>query len=120
MAEEEDEMAKGQRYERGVRWCSYKALPHLFAFKGFWEIVPAICVSPNSPLLNVCYYLGLHVALTRIANLSPQFVTARRIFADISTNRYGSVITTVQPLLQCFLRDSIFSKLTDVFDPGTM
>ena len=30
---------------------------------------------------------------------------ARRIFADFSANHYGSVITTVQPLLRFFLRD---------------
>ena len=46
--EEEDEMAKGQRYERGVRRRSYKALPHLFAFEGFWETIPMICASLNS------------------------------------------------------------------------
>ena len=48
-------------------------------------------------------YLGLRLAPARIADLSPQFVTARRIFADIFANRYGSVITTVQPLLWYFL-----------------
>ena len=26
-----------------------KHSPHLFAFKGFWETVQAICASPNSP-----------------------------------------------------------------------
>jgi len=35
MAEEEDEMAKGQRYERGVRRHSYKALPLPFRIRGF-------------------------------------------------------------------------------------
>jgi len=99
MDEEEDEMAKGRRYERGVRRRSYKALPHLFAFEGFWETVPVICASPNSPQLKVGRYLGLRVALVHITDLSLQFVTARRIFTDISANRYGSVITTVQPLL---------------------
>ena len=39
-AEEEDEMAKWQRWQRGVRRRSYKALPHLFAFEGFWETAP--------------------------------------------------------------------------------
>ena len=119
MAEEEDEMAKGQRYERRVRWRSYKALPHLFAFEAFWETVPAICVSPNSPQLKVGRYLGLRAISARIADLSPQFVMARRIFTNISANRYGSIITIVQPLLRCFLRDSVFSKLTAVSDPGT-
>ena len=48
-AEEEDEMAKWQRWERGLWWRSYKALPHLFTFEGFWETVPTICASLNSP-----------------------------------------------------------------------
>ena len=113
-------MAKWQRWERGVWQHSFKALPHLFAFEGFWETVPAICASPNSPQLKVCRYLGLHAALARIADLSPQLVITRQIIADISANYYGSVITTIQPLLRCFLRDSIFSKLTIVSDPGTM
>ena len=77
MAEEEDEMAKWQMWERGVRRRSYKALPHLFAFEGFWETVPAICVSPNSPQLKVGHYLGLRVAPACIADLSPQFVMSR-------------------------------------------
>ena len=49
-------------------------------------------------------YLGLRTTPARIADLSPQFVTASRIFADFSANRYDSVITTVQPLLRYFLR----------------
>ena len=73
-------MAKGQRYERGVRRRSYKALPHLFAFEGFWETVPAICASPNSLQLKVGCYLGLRATSARITDLSPQFVTAHRIF----------------------------------------
>ena len=64
-------------------------------------------------------YLGLRAVSARIADLSPQFVAARPMLADISADRYGSVIATVQPLLWFFLRDSIFSKLTAVFDPGT-
>ena len=110
---------RGKGMSAGCGGAVIKHSPHLFAFEGFWETVPAICVSPNSPQLKVARYLGLHAAPARIADLSPQFVTARRIFADISANRYDSVITTVQPLLRCFLRDSIFSKLTDVSDPGT-
>ena len=52
-------------------------------------------------------YLGFRATVARIADLSPQFVPARQIFADFSTNRYGLVITTVQPLLWYFLRDLI-------------
>ena len=111
-------MAKWQRWGRGVWRRSYKALPHPFAFEGFWGTIPVIYATPNSLQLKVGRYLGLHAAPARIADLSPQFVTARRIFADISANRYGSVITTVQPLLRCLLRDSVFSKLTAVFDLG--
>ena len=80
-----------------------KHSPHLFAFEGFWETVPAICASPNSLQLKVGCYLGLRATSARITDLSPQFVVAHRIFADLSANRYGSVITTVQPLLQYFL-----------------
>ena len=77
-----------------------KHSPHLFAFKGFWKTVPTICASPNSPQLKVGRYLGFRATSARIADLCPQFVTARRIFADLSVNRYGSVIATVQPLLR--------------------
>ena len=72
-----------------------KHSPHLFAFEGFWETIPAICASPHSPQLKVGRYLGLRATSARIADLSPQFVTARRIFADFSINCYGSVITIV-------------------------
>ena len=48
-AKEEDEMAKWQRWEHGVRRHSYKALPHPFAFEGFWETAPTIGASLNSP-----------------------------------------------------------------------
>ena len=54
----------------------------------------------NSPQLKVGRYLGLRATLARIADLSLQFVVACQIFADLSANRYGSVIATVQPLLQ--------------------
>ena len=50
-------------------------------------------------------YLGFRATAARIADLSLQFVTAHRIFADFSANRYGSVITTVQQLLRYFLHD---------------
>ena len=50
-------------------------------------------------------YLGFRATAARIAHLSPQFVTSRQIFTDFSTNRYGSVITIVQPLLWFFLQD---------------
>ena len=88
-------------------------------------------------------YLGFHATTARITDLSPQFVMAHQIFTDFSANRYGSVITTVQPLLWYFLRDlfslrfplvardcvsitsqflttlGIFLQLTTVSDPGT-
>ena len=56
---------------------------------------------PSQILRNskVGRYLGLRIALARIANLSPQFVVARLMLADISSNRYGSVIITIQPVL---------------------
>jgi len=92
-------MAKGQRYECGVWRHSYKALPHLFAFKGFWETAPTIGASPISPQQQGGPLPGLSRNRAHTAHLSPQFVMARRIFADFSTNRYGSVITTVQSLL---------------------
>ena len=93
-------MAKWQEWERGMRWCRYKALSPPFRIRGFWGTVPAIYDTLNSPQLKVGRYLGLRATSAHIADLSPQFVTARRIFADLSTNRYGSVIATVQPLLR--------------------
>ena len=67
MAEEEDKMAKGQRYEHEVRQRSYKALPHLFAFEGFWETAPGL--APLRILHNsmVGCYLGFHAIATHIA-----------------------------------------------------
>ena len=53
----------------------------------------------------VSHCLGFHSTVARITHLSPQFVTAHRIFADFSAICYGSVITTVQSLLQFFLHD---------------
>ena len=55
-------------------------------------------------------YLGFRATAAHITDLSPQFVTTRRIFADFSTNRYGLVITTVQPLLWYFLHDLFFPR----------
>ena len=57
-------------------------------------------------------YLGLRATVAHIAHLSPQFPTARQIFADFYANRYGSVITTVQPLLWYFHHDSVFSRIS--------
>ena len=111
---------RGKGMSMGCGSIVIKHSHHLFAFEGFWETVPTICASLNSPQLKVGRYLGLHAAPAHIADLSLQFATARRILADISANCYGSVITTVKPLLRCFLRDSVFSKLTVVSDPGTM
>ena len=111
---------RGKGMSVGCGGAVIKHSPHLFAFEGFWETIPAICASPHSPQLKVGRYLGLRATSARIADLSPQFVMARRIFTNISANRYGSVITTVQPLLWFFLRDSVFSKLTAVSDPDTM
>ena len=105
-AEEEDEVAKWQRWERGVRRRSYKALPPLFAFKGFWETAPRFALLRI--LLNgmVGHHLGFCATTARIAHFLPQFVTAHRIFADFSAICYVSVIIiTVQPLLRFFLHD---------------
>ena len=98
---------KWQRWERGVQQHSYKALPPPFTFDGFWETAPRFV-----PLRILCNsvagcYLGFRATIARIAHLSPQFVTAHRIFADFSAICYGSVITTVQPLLRFFLHGSI-------------
>ena len=49
MAKEEDEMVKWRRWERGGRRRRYKVFPHPFAFEGFWETVPMIRASPDSP-----------------------------------------------------------------------
>jgi len=90
---------RGKGMSLGCGGAVIKHTPYLFAFEGFWETAPAICVSPNSPQLKVGRYQGLRATSARIADLSPQFVTARRIFADLSANRYGLVIIIVQPLL---------------------
>ena len=50
-------------------------------------------------------YLGFRTTAVHITHFSTQLGTAHRIFTDFSTNRYGSVITTVQPLLWYFLCD---------------
>ena len=50
-------------------------------------------------------YLGFRTTAARIAHLSPQVVTAHRIFADFFAICYGSVTTIVQPLLWFFLYD---------------
>ena len=90
---------RGKGMSAGCDDTVIKHSPHLFAFEGFWETIPAICASPHSPQLKVGRYLGLRAISARIADLSPQFVMARRIVADTSANRYGSIITKVQPLL---------------------
>ena len=43
---------KRQNGKGGSAGCGdavIKHSPHLFAFKSFWETIPAICASPNSP-----------------------------------------------------------------------
>ena len=50
-------------------------------------------------------YLGFYGTVARIAHLSPQVVAAHQMFADFFAICYGSVITTVQPLLWYFLHD---------------
>ena len=90
----------GKGGNAGCGGAVIKHFPHPFAFEGFWETVPAIYATLNSPQLKVGRYLRLRATLVRIADLSPQFVIAHRIFADLSANRYGSVIATVQPLLR--------------------
>ena len=104
-AEEEDEMAKWQRWKRGVRRRSYKAHPPPFAFEGFWETAPSF--APLQILHNsvVGRYLGFCATAAHISYLSLQVVTAHRIFADFSAICYGLVITIVQPLLRFFLHD---------------
>ena len=103
-------MAKWQRWECGVRRRSYKALPPPLIFEGFWETAPGF--APLRILHNrvVGRYLGLRANTAHIAHFSLQFVIAHRIFADFSAIRYGSVITTVQPLLQYFIRDLFSPK----------
>ena len=53
----------------------------------------------------VGHYLGFRVTTAHISHLSLQFVTTHQLFTDFSAICYGSVITTVQPLLWFFLRD---------------
>ena len=113
MAKEEEEMAKGQRYERGVRRRSYKALPPPFRIRGFLgNRSRDLRFSELSAIAWWAVTWAFTQTVASIADLSPQSVTARRIFADLSANRYGSVITTVQPLLRYFLYGFDFSKIS--------
>ena len=82
-----------------------KHSPHLSHSRVFGKLLPRF--TPLRILRNsmVGRYLGFRATAARIAHLSPQFVTAHRIFADFSAIYYGSVIITVQPLLQFFLHD---------------
>ena len=81
--QEEQELRRKMKWQRGKGMSArcgsavIKHSPHLFTFEGFWETVPAICVSLNSPQLKVGRYLGLHADPARITDLSPQFVMAR-------------------------------------------
>ena len=76
-AEEEDEMAKWQRWEHGVRRRSYKALPPPLAFKGFWETAPQFVPLRILHDCVVGHYLGFRTTAARIAHLSPQFINTR-------------------------------------------
>ena len=111
-AKEEDEMAKWQRWERGVRRHSYKALPHLFAFEGFWETAPMICAPPNSPqqrggplpgLSRNCSPYGPFIAV--IYYCSPNI---RRLLCHLLwvSNYYCTSITLV------FSPGFVFSKIS--------
>ena len=96
-----------------------KHSPHLFAFEGFWETIPTIGASPNSPQQQKGPLPGL------LRNYSPYhpFIAAscyyspnvRRLLRHLLwlSNYYCTAITL------CFLHDSIFSTSTDVSDPGT-
>ena len=103
---EEDEVVEWQRWERRVRRCSYKDTLSTFCIQGFLgNRTMLICTLLNSPKRRGGRYLGFRATTTHIAHLSPQVVTAHRIFANFSAICYGSVITIVQPLLWFFLRD---------------
>ena len=119
MAEEEDEMAKWQMWECGVWQHSYKALPHLFVFEGFWETAPMICTSLNSPqqrggslprlscnhgpyrpfISAICYYSpNIHRLLHQLLWLSNYYYTTitpifspRFVFSKIFTCGSGTV-----------------------------
>ena len=47
-----------------------KYFPHPFAFEGFWETIPMICVRILRNNKVGCY-LGFRVTAVRIADLSP-------------------------------------------------
>ena len=70
-AEEEDEVAKWQRWERGVQRRNYKALPHLSHSRVFEKPLPRFVPLRilRSGLLG--RYLSFRVTTTRIAQLSP-------------------------------------------------
>ena len=99
-------MAKGQRCECGVRRHSYKALPPPFRIRGFLGNRFRDLRFSEFPQLKVGRYLGLHAALARIADLCPQFVTARRNLCQPLrlSDYYCTAITPVFSPRFCFLQ----------------
>ena len=118
-AEEEDEMAKWQRWERGVQRCDYKALPPPFHIRGFLgNRSHDLCFSKFStteggPLPGPSHNPGsYHRFIFAICYGSPNIHQHLRQPLRLSN-------ITAQPSLWFFLDDSVFSKMTVVSDPGT-
>ena len=77
-------MAKWQRWERGVRRCSYKGLPPRFAFDGFWETTPRFASLRILHYSKVGRNVGFCATATHVAHLSTPLVATHRIIADFS------------------------------------
>jgi len=99
--EEEDEAVKWQRWERGVRRCSYKDTLSTFCNQGFLENRSMICAPPDSPkwftgplpglLLNYSPYRPF---IATICYYSPNFRRLLRHLLRLS-NYYCTTITPV-------------------------
>ena len=121
-----------------------KHSPHLFAFKGFWETVQAICASPNSPqqqggplpgpsrnrgpyrrFISAIFYGSPNICrlLHQPLRLSNYYYTAitpvfspRFYFLQDFPLWLGDCISITSRFLTAF---GIFLQLTAIFDPGT-
>ena len=106
---------KWQSGKGGSAGCSGAVIKHSLTFshsRVFGKPFPRFTLLRILRNSKVGRYLGFRATATCITDLSPRFVTARRIFADFSANRYGSVITIVQPLLRYFLYDLISPRFS--------
>ena len=108
VGEEEDEVAEWQRWERGVRRCSYKETIPTFRIQGFLGNRTMICVFLNSSKRRGGPLPGL------LRPISPILRCNLVLHTDCSPTspqyHQCSVISTIQPLLWLFLHDLIHPR----------